>query len=62
MVDYNSSEIVDISLCLVKLNKIIVEQSDCYNRYPFRRHPNVMQIRRILFTRAEEFVKKTISK
>jgi len=48
-------------LCLVKLDKIIVERKDCIiycNRYSFRRHPNAMQIRRILLWECRRICKR----
>jgi len=52
MAAYSSNEIVDIILVLGKAgflaDEIIVEQTLYCNRYPFRRHLNAMQIRRIL--------------
>jgi len=44
-------------LYLVKLDEIIVEQKD-YNRYPFRRHSNVIQIRRILLRQRRRIRKR----
>ncbi|KAL6268071.1 hypothetical protein P5V15_001159 [Pogonomyrmex californicus] len=49
MVAYSSNEIIDIILVFGEAgqNNCRVERLYC-NRYPFRRHPNAMQIRRIL--------------
>jgi len=50
----------------VKLDEIIVEQKDCNkycNKYPYKRHPNAMQIEeKFYYESIEEFLRETASK
>jgi len=49
MAAYSSNEIVDIILVLGEAGRNYCKAEGLYrNRYPFRRYPNAMQIRRIL--------------
>jgi len=49
MAAYSSNKIVDIILVLDEAGQNYCKAKRLYcNRYPFRRHPNAMQIRRIL--------------
>jgi len=49
MAAYSSNEIVDIILVLGETGRNYCKAEGLYrNRYPFRRYPNAMQIRRIL--------------
>jgi len=49
MAAYSSNEIVDIILVLSEAGQNYCRAKRLYrNRYPFRRYPNAMQIRRIL--------------
>jgi len=66
MAAYSSNEIVDISLIILVLGK--AGQNYCRaerlyrNRYPFRQHPNALQIRRILLREHRRIVRETASK
>jgi len=48
MAAYSSNEIVDIILVLGEAERNYWTERLYRNKYPFRRHPNAMQIRRIL--------------
>jgi len=62
MTAYSSNKIVDIILVLGEAGRNYCRAERVYqNRYPVRRHPNAMQIRRILLRERKESVRETAS-
>jgi len=59
MAAYSSNEIIDIILVLDEAGRNYCKAERLYlNRYLFRRHPNAMQIRRILLREHRRIRKK----
>jgi len=59
MAAYSSTEIVDIILVLDEAERNYCRAERLYgNRYPFRRHSNAMQIRRILLRERRRIYKR----
>jgi len=59
MVAYSSNEIVNIILVLGEAGWNYCRAERLYhNRYPFKRHPNTMQIRKILLRKRRKICKR----
>jgi len=59
MAAYSSNEIVDIILVLSEAGRNYCRAERLYcNKYPFRRHPNAIQIRRILLREGRRIRKR----